>query len=274
MPVSRLEIVSREPYEDGRTFGDVGAYERIEAVAHYAVDPAHAANAGVVDLSLAERDSDGLVHFSGDVTILRPISGGNRALLSQVPNRGKRNISRFNLTTMGTEDTVDVPAGDGFLFRYGWTVAWAGWQWDVPRTPERLRVGLNPPQVPVAARTPASQMQLRLQVDKDRAGLPLTDQHVGELGRHALIHPIDPNEAGARLLRRDGPYGDPIGIPRGDWSFDDAGHVQMQGGFAAGQIYDLLFTPRDCPVVGAGLLATRDLASFLRYDAAAPTGGR
>jgi len=273
MPVSRFEIVSREPYEDARPFGDVGTYERIEAVAHYAVDPAHAANAGVVDLSLAERDSDGLVHFSGDVTILRPISGGNRALLSQVPNRGKRNISRFNLTTMATEDTVDVPAGDGFLFRHGWTVAWAGWQWDVPRTPERLRVSLNPPQVPVAARTPASQMQLRLQVDKDRAGLPLTDQHVGDLGRHAPIHPNDPNESGARLLRRDGPYGDPTEIPRGDWSFDDAGHVQLQGGFKAGQIYDLLYTPRDCPVVGAGLLATRDLASFLRYEAAAPTAG-
>ena len=39
MPVSRLEIVSREPYEDGRTFGDVGAYERIEAVFQQELEP-------------------------------------------------------------------------------------------------------------------------------------------------------------------------------------------------------------------------------------------
>ena len=273
MPVSRLEILSREPYEDGRSFGDVGAYERIDAIAHYTVDPAHPANAGVVDLSRAERDGNGKVAFSGDVTILRPLGGGNRALLSQVPNRGKRNISRFNLTTMGTEDTVEVPAGDGFLFRNGWTVAWAGWQWDVPRSSERLRVGLNAPQVPVAARTPASQMQLRLQINKDSASLPITDQHVGDLGRHEPIPPIDPNEAGAKLLRREGPYGDPEEIPRDQWHFDESGHVHLQGDFKAGQIYDLLFTPRDCPVVGAGMLATRDLASFLRYDATAPTAG-
>ncbi|MBT7760253.1 MAG: hypothetical protein HN732_23180, partial [Rhodospirillaceae bacterium] len=92
MSVSRLEILSRAPYEDGRAFGDGGPYERIEAIAHYAVDPEHAANDGVVDLGLAARGDDGLVHFSGDVTILRPLSGGSRALLMQVPNRGKRNI--------------------------------------------------------------------------------------------------------------------------------------------------------------------------------------
>ncbi|MBT6910777.1 MAG: hypothetical protein HOA21_06465, partial [Rhodospirillaceae bacterium] len=83
MPLSRLEILSREPYENGQSFGAVGPYERIEAIAHYTADPLHAANAGVVDLDLAPRDNDGLVHYSGDVTILRPllVRQGNRALL-------------------------------------------------------------------------------------------------------------------------------------------------------------------------------------------------
>ena len=44
MAVKRLEIVNRAPYEEGREFGDVGAYERIDAIAHYAVDPNHDAN--------------------------------------------------------------------------------------------------------------------------------------------------------------------------------------------------------------------------------------
>lgn len=273
MPITRLEILQRGPYEDGRAFGDVGPYERIEAIAHYAVDPLHTANQGVVDLELAERDADGLVHFKGDVTLLRPLGGGKRALLMQVPNRGKRNIARFNQTVMGTEDTVEIPSGDGFLFQHGWTVAWAGWQWDVPRTPERLRVGLMPPSVPFAARTPASQMQLRIQINKACDCLPLTDQHVGDLGRHTPVRAADVNEPGAQLLVRDGPYGEPEVIARENWRFEPDDHIWLEGGFEAGRIYDVLYTPLDCPVVGAGLLATRDLASYLRYEAEAPTAG-
>ena len=273
MPVTRLEILQRGAYEDGRAFGDAGPYERIEAIAHYAVDPLHEANQGVVDLNLAERGADGLVHFTGDVTILRPLGGGARALLMQVPNRGKRNIARFNQTVMGTEDTVEIPSGDGFLFQHGWTLAWAGWQWDVPRRPERLRIGLVPPQVPASARQPASQMQLRIQPDKACGRLPLTDQHVGDLGRHTPIRPADINEPGAQLLVRDGPYGEPKAIARESWRFEADDHVRLDGGFEAGRIYDLLYTPLDCPVVGTGMLATRELASYLRHDTDAPTAG-
>ncbi|NQV61066.1 MAG: hypothetical protein HQ502_15470 [Alphaproteobacteria bacterium] len=275
MPVTRLETIQRRPYEDGRGFGEVGAYERIEAIAHYAVDPLHAANQGVVDLALAERDGNGLVHFQGDVTLLQPVKAvaANRALLMQVPNRGKRVIARFNQSPMGTEDTVEIAPGDGFLFQQGWTIAWAGWQWDVPRTPERMRIGLMPPNVPRAARTPASRMQLRIQPDKARDSLPLTDQHVGDLGRHTLVRVADINEPGAQLLVRDGPYGEAEVIARENWRFEPDDHIWLDGGFAAGRIYDLLYTPLDCPVVGTGMLATRDLASFLRYDAEAPTAG-
>ncbi len=271
MPVVKFEYISREPYEDGSVFSDMGPYERIEAIAHYAVDPDHAANQDVTDLNLAGRGADGLVHFSGDVTMLRPLWGGSRALLMQVPNRGKRNITRFNMTTMSTKDTVDIAPGDGFLFKQGWTVAWAGWQWDVPRTPEHLRLGITPPRVPFAARIPASQMQLRLQINGDSDSLSLTDHHVGELGMHEPIPPADPDDADAKLLMREGPYGAPTEIAREQWRFGPDGEIWLQGGFTAGVIYDVLYTPAECPVVGAGMLATRDLASYLRYGDEAPT---
>jgi hypothetical protein len=275
MPVTHLEITERDLYEFGQPFGAVGPYERIEAIAHYAVDPLHAANQGMVDLALAERDGDGLVHFQGDVTLLQPVDAvtANRALLMQVPNRGKRNITRFNMTAMSTEDTVEIAPGDGFLFEQGWTVAWAGWQWDVPRTPEHLRLGLAPPQVPLAARTPHSQMQLRIQPNATCASLALTDQHVGELGMHEPVRVADVEAPDARLLVRDGAYGEAVEIARAQWRFGPDNQVWLDGGFEAGRIYDILYTPLDCPVVGAGLLATRDLASYLRYDAAAPTAG-
>ena len=41
-----LEVKSTEPAFAGRTFGAVGAYELIRAVAHYRVDPSTPANAG------------------------------------------------------------------------------------------------------------------------------------------------------------------------------------------------------------------------------------
>jgi hypothetical protein len=273
MPITQLEILQWEPYENGRVFGDVGPYERVEAIAHYAVDPLNAASQGVVDLALAERDAEGLVHFQGDMTLLRPLNGarGNGALLMQVPNRGKRVIARFNQSSMGTEDTAEIAPGDGFLFEQGWTIAWAGWQWDVPRTPERMRIGLMPPSVPHSARTPASRMQLRIQPNKTRDSLPLTDQHVGDLGRHTVVRAADVNEPGAQLLVRDGPYGEAEVIARENWRFEPDDHMWLDGGFKAGRIYDVLYTPLDCPVVGAGLLATRDLASYLRYEADAPT---
>ncbi|MED5575283.1 MAG: alpha/beta hydrolase domain-containing protein, partial [Pseudomonadota bacterium] len=284
MPVVRLEILERTPYENGRAFGDVGPYERIDAIVHYAVDPENAANAGVTDLTHAERGADGLVHFSGDTTIMRPINPerANDTLLMQVPNRGGRSVARFNLTPVAPVTSSAVLVGDGFLFEQGWTVAWAGWQWDVPETAERYRIGLRPPHVRKEALSAASQMQLRIQPNHHRDCFPLTDQHVGDLGHHKPIRPADIDDPDAQMLVRDKPYEDPQLIAREKWQFAkdvdgqpvaDETHVWLEGGFEAGRIYDILYTPRDCLVVGAGMLAMRDLASFLRYEKDSPLGG-
>lgn len=284
MAVTHLEILDRRPFENGRTFGDVGPFERIDAIAHYAVDPEDAANRDIVDLALAERDGDGLVRFSGDMTLVMPRrpDAGNRALIMQVPNRGGRQLSRLNLGSRTVEVSAAVDPGDGFLFERGWTVGWAGWQWDVPRSPERERIGLAAPRVPPAARRPDGRIQLRLQTYEAKSSLPLTDQHVGDHGNHRLIRSADANDAAATLLVRRGPYGAARTIPRHGWRFardvhgdpaEDDGHVWVDGGFEPGLIYDLLYTPLECPVVGAGLLATRDLASYLHHHEAAPTAG-
>ena len=125
-------------------------------------------------------------------------------------------------------------------------------------------------------------MQLRIQPNHHRACFPLTDQHVGDLGHHKPIPPADIDDPDARMLVRDKPYEDPQLIAREKWRFAkdvdgqqvaDETHVWLEGGFEAGRIYDILYTPRDCLVVGAGMLATRDLASFLRYEKDLPLGG-
>lgn len=284
MPITRLEVLERTPYENGHLFGAAGAYERIDAIAHYVVDPANGANAGVVDLALAERGADGLVHFSGDVTVIKPVdmSAGNLALLMQVPNRGNRSVARLNLTPVAAVTTAEVEPGDGHLFENGWTVAWAGWQWDVPRTLERIRIGVTPPQVQPEARTPVTQMQLRIQPNSHAECFTLTDHHVGDLGNHTPICPQSMDDPEARLLVRRTPYEAPETIAREKWRFakvvdgtviDDDGYIWLENGFEPGLIYDVVYTPLDCPVVGAGMLATRDLASFLRYEEGSPLAG-
>jgi hypothetical protein len=94
MAVARLEITRREPYAAHADFGGSGPYERIDAIAHYAVDPASPGNDRITDLSLAERKG-GKVNFTGDVTLLVPRGRANRALLVNFPNRGNRTATRL-----------------------------------------------------------------------------------------------------------------------------------------------------------------------------------
>lgn len=279
MPVVRLEITHSESFDDGREFGSTGAYQRIDGIAHYAVDPNHPANTDITDLHLANRQPDGLVHFNGDFTVLVPVDGAKAsgALLVEVPNRGNRGATRsFNQAPFVLTPTNDIDAGDGFLMRHGWCVAWVGWQWDMPQCEERL--GLRAPMLDANARGAASDMHLRIQPDALTKSFTLTDHHVGAIGHHAPITPADAHDTAARLMVRDHLLDTPTTIARGAWSFtqsdgDGYDSVELEDGFEAGRIYDLLYTPLQCPVVGAGLLAYREFAAFARHDPASPFAG-
>ena len=282
MPITEFEIVSRRPYEDGKIFGAGGLYERIDAVAHYAVDPDAPENQAVTDLARAPRDTEGRVRFRGDVTLLMPADAdaGNRTLLVEVPNRGHRiALRQLNHAPIDLVATGNLDSGDGFLFRRGYTVAWCGWQWDVPRSTRRI--GLEPPYVEDEAAVAGQQMQVRFVPNARLVDVELTDQHVGAVGGHKPIPPADIEDPQARLTVRDGIYGEPTVIPRDQWRFargengdPDPEHVWLQGGFEAGRTYDVYYQPARCPVTGAGMLAVRDLGAFLRDDSRAPTAGR
>ncbi len=69
----------------------------------------------------------------------------------------------------------------------------------------------------------------------------------------------------------------PQTISRHQWSFarvegdrvvPDATHIYLASGFLPGQVYRVVYTTAGAPVIGLGLLATRDTVSFLRYGAA------
>src|SRR5687768_15259624 len=78
--VTRLQIDRREVVLDGRPFGAAGPYEKLSGKVHFALDPALPQNTIIVDLSLAPKNATGLVEFSADFYLLKPVdpAGGDR----------------------------------------------------------------------------------------------------------------------------------------------------------------------------------------------------
>jgi hypothetical protein len=270
MPVTKFEIRSREPFDGGKAFGDVGPYERIDGVLHYAVDPQNESNSGIIDLGRAARDERGLVHFEGDVTLLQPVdpTRANGRLLADVVNRGNRTFMRYNLATADQQRRDQIPSGDGYLMEQGWTIASVGWQWDVSRSDGRL--GLTAPTALDESGQPLEGWAcVTYQPNAIEPHFLLSDRG------HQPYSAADLDQPDAKLLVRDYPIGTRQELIRDHWRFarveggrmvPDATHVALDGGFEAGRIYEAVYRTNVCPVVGAGLLAFRDAASFFRYS--------
>ena len=121
-----LSVVERFAFAGGYEFGTVGAYERLVGRAHFAVDPGGAAQRGITDLDKAPTDGDGLVHFTGDFSILKPVdpARGNCRLFFDYGNRGnKRMLQFFNDAPASNDPRTLVQARNGFLMRRGYTVS-------------------------------------------------------------------------------------------------------------------------------------------------------
>ena len=150
MAITELEITNRTSFASGEGFGDVGAYELLEGTAHYAVDPSHAQNQAIIDLELAPRNAAGMVEFSSDFAMLQPVNidRGNRRILFDVVNRGRKTALTFNGVPIPTDHTSPLQAGNGYLMRRGYTVVWGGWQADVPPTPGLIGLQGRRPSAP------------------------------------------------------------------------------------------------------------------------------
>ena len=268
MPAIALDVQTRALVLDGQPFGAAGAYEKVAGMLRFAVDPTHPAHAMICDLERAPRNAEGRVEFAADFALLRPVdpARGNRGLLLDVPNRGRKvALGMFNSAVRVPDPTTAEDFGNGFLMRHGWTVAWIGWQPDVPRVDGLM--ALEAPRVPGASGLVRCEFRPNAPVEV----LPMAD-------RYHIPHPAAELDDPAALLTVREHGGVPAtALPRTAWRFArrlddrlvaDASHVQLDGGFAPGRIYDLVYRAVDSPVVGLGLLAVRDTAGFLRW---APT---
>ncbi len=269
MPVVSLDITNQQPFAYGESFGGVGPYIQIDGTAHFSVDPLHPANDLITDLKLAPRDSAGRVAFSADFRILKPEDPltTNHRIFFDILNRGRGTALRnFN-------DAPDLPAdqpphpGNGCLMRQGYTVVWCGWQHDAPDAPGVMR--LNPPGALDSDGNPISG---RLVVTF-QPNTPITEQFLSDR-MHRPYPAADVNDPEAVLTVQEHEDAPETVIPRDRWSFartrdgqtvPDSSYVYMADGFDPGRVYQVIYRTTGAPIVGLGLAATRDLASFLRY---------
>lgn len=251
--VVKFDVLERVPAFAGRSFGDVGPYERITARATIALDPADDRNAVITDLTLGPRDADGRVEATADVVILRPADAthGNGTLLLEVPNRGRKLAPQlFDDSSQPNRAEAAEDAGIGFLHRQGYTMVWVGWQADIPSKPGQLALaapvlkGLTGParEEFVFDNTTNPARATLTWPAAEQANLAVTVRAAWAEARQT------PPQLSARLV-------DPTTV-----------EITRPEGFDAGALYEVTYTARDPALLGMSFAAVRDVASFLRRD--------
>jgi Alpha/beta hydrolase domain len=279
-----LRIADRRPFADGQAFGPHGPYERLKGRAHLAVDPAAPAQAGITDLEKAPVNADGLVEFASDVLILTPADPekGNRRLFHDWGNRGNcRALQFFNDAVHSNDPLTPAHAGNGFLFRRGYSFVWSAWQGDL--LPGNGRATMD---LPVAT---DNDRPLSGLVRQEFVPARVTQSYPLSGRASTRSHPtVSRDTARARLTRRRYPWDERQPIPAEAWRFaqlqsgeaisgeggtGEVGlaasdtHIYLEGGFQPGWIYELVYEGRDPLVLGLGHVAVRELVAYLKYGA-------
>lgn len=256
--VARIEVIERGAVLDGRSFA-AGPYERVVARVHFELEAGHAANRSLVDLGLAPRGRSGMVEFSADFYMLQPADPkrSNGTLLVEIPNRGGKGLlSRFCYARGSLDPRTPEEFGDGWLLDAGYTLAWIGWQWDVPAGNPRL-LRLHTPAIAGIEGV----VRAEFLPSSKTTRMPLAD-------RNHIAYPA--LEKPASLTVRDTVLGRRRTIPATRWRFTaDRTAIEMPSGFEPGRLYELVYRARDPRLSSAGLAAVRDTVSFLKNPPAA-----
>lgn len=268
--VVRFDIETREPFAGGHSFGEAGPYERLIGKVYFRLDPRLRQNEHIVDLDQALKNADGFVEYSADLFILVPqdLAKGNGALLYDVNNRGnKLALSMFN-DAGGNDPSTLEHAGNGFLFRHGFTVVWCGWDGEL--LPEERRLQLfAPPVVDPAGPIPGL---IRCEI------VPTENltRTVINWANHGSYRPTARGLEQATLTHRQRPGEARIPIPRDQWKIEVTElsgspsqlpkvELELPAGLKRGHIYELIYEAQDPLVMGTGFTAMRDLVSSLKY---------
>ena len=262
-------VYERKPYENGKSFGTIGPYERITGTAFGEVHPEDPRNSMIVDIDKAPRNSRGRVEYEAQFVVIRPVDAtkANGALIHTVPNRG--NEGRI----------------DAFRLRQGFTLSWVAWQGDILPGNNRLLM-----KVPIATdNSKPITGRIRTEYIVEEPGIYTVPLGGGPYttGSHDGYEPVstDTDTGKATLTMREHEPDERIPVPPSEWSFaycpqggttsGQAGatvepikHLCIPAGLERAWIYELIYEAKDPKVMGLGLASTRDALSFFRFNAA------
>jgi hypothetical protein len=263
--IIQIEITNREsPALEGKSFGSVGEYEKLRGRAYGEIDPKLPQNAVITDIQLAPRNARGMVEYSTDIYILKPVdlSKGNHRLVMDIPNRGTKKIGDINGHRNVNDFTTAAQVGSAFLLNRGYTIGWCGWDISAPQQKDMLTL-----QVPVARNLDGSTITgpsyEYISADTEQQSYRLTYSAASlDKTRATLTVREHLNDAAKEL-------------PAGAWEYADENTIRLLPAgtpFKKSAVYEFRYTAKDPLVAGIGLAATRDFVSFLRFAKADEKG--
>ncbi len=259
--IQRIEIDperSESPTFEGRSFGSVGQYEKLRGTAYGELDPSDPRNAIITDIELAPVNERGMVEYSTDIFVLKPINLdlGNRRVILDFNNRGGMRVGLLNDARAINNPTTAADAGTGFVFDKGYAVVGNGW--DISASGhDSMTI-----KVPVATNngeTITGPSYEYIVFDNETT-------IVSDLAYAAAT--LD--KSGARLTVKERLDDAPVEIPTSEWEYtsDEGKAIRLlpEGtAFQQSHIYEFTYSAKDPLVSGIGLAATRDFLSFLRH---------
>ena len=248
--------------ETGR--GALGPTETITGRAFGELDPHAPGNAIITDIDHAPLNGRGTVEYVAKFTLAKPtdMTRASGVLWYDVVNRG---------APVKPNRGASSPLDDGHVRLI------SGWQGDLTQTDANWTV-----QVPVARNPDGS--SIIGPVLSRTADVP-SGAGSRPLGILSYPNPYDAASLDTTRLHllatasetRAGEVGPTTEVPTSDWAFADCSTTPfpgvpnprmlcVKGGFDPAKLYQLTYEAKDPKVLGIGLAAMRDVASFFRYE--------
>lgn len=255
--VRSVEIVERTPVLNGQVFGKSGPYERVVGRVHFGWNPKAAANKIVRDLEFAPLNAAGEVEAVADLYLLRPAdpAKGNGTLLFEVSNRGgKGMLNRFDFARGAADPQSADDFGDRWLLEQGYTLAWLGWEWDIPRS-NTTAMHFTAPHFRADALPAAGLVRAEFVPDRLVTSMPLADRAQDHIAveKPLALYVLDAADAPAHP------------IAASEWKISAQETVEMAAGFQPGKLYEFVYQGKNPVIAGTGLAAIRDWVSSTKY---------
>ncbi|MFT7459788.1 MAG: hypothetical protein ACI909_002471 [Planctomycetota bacterium] len=264
--ITSVVIEDIVPVADGKPFGKYGAYEYVWGKVYGSLDPKNLRNQVITNIEHA--GTGGVVNFSADFALLRPTDPSvSTRLLAEAPNRGRKYVMQMMNSAIPpvggaragplSPKTTSHPlslndAGNGFLMRHGFSLAWVAWE----------------------------NMQIRPSLM--RAELPVADGIQGSLSEEFMIgsrtkaveqtlqlsYPVD-QDTHIHVTKFDQANNQWSSVNAGKWQLKNSQSITPIDGrlrFQNGERYRVSYTASNPEVLGAGFAIFRDFVSMLRYS--------